>query len=148
MWDFETDPEYQQKLDWVEEFMVNELEPLDLVSLDPYDKKDAETMAILRPLQQQVRDHGLWAAHLKPELGGQGYGQVKLALLNEILGRSRWAPSVFGSQAPDSGNAEILALFGTPDQKTTLPAAAARRRDHLVLLDDRTAGRLRPRACS
>ncbi len=101
MWDFETEPEYQEKLDWVEEFMVNELEPLDLVALDPYDKKNAETMAILRPLQQQVRDHGLWAAHLKPELGGQGYGQVKLALLNEILGRSRWAPSVFGCQAPD-----------------------------------------------
>src|SRR5882757_3315414 len=117
MWDFETDPEYQQKLDWVEEFMVNELEPLDLVALDPYDKKNPETMATLRPLQQQVRDHGLWAAHLKPELGGQGYGQVKLALLNEIVGRSRWAPSVFGSQAPDSGNAEILALFGTPEQK-------------------------------
>ncbi len=118
MWDFETDPEYQQKLDWVREFMANELEPLDLVALDPYDKKNAETMATLRPLQQQVKDHGLWAAHLKPELGGQGYGQVKLALLNEILGRSRWAPSVFGSQAPDSGNAEILALFGTPEQKT------------------------------
>jgi acyl-CoA dehydrogenase len=118
VWDFETDPEYQQKLDWVEEFMVNELEPLDLVALDPYDKKNPETMATLRPLQQQVRDHGLWAAHLKPELGGQGYGQVKLALLNEIVGRSRWAPSVFGSQAPDSGNAEILALFGTPEQKT------------------------------
>jgi acyl-CoA dehydrogenase len=118
VWDFETDPEYQAKLDWVEEFMVDDLEPLDLVALDPYDKKNAETMAILRPLQQQVRDHGLWAAHLKPELGGQGYGQVKLALLNEILGRSRWAPSVFGSQAPDSGNAEILALFGTAEQKT------------------------------
>src|SRR5580700_10428081 len=117
VWDFETDPEYQAKLDWVEEFMVNELEPLDLVALDPYDKKNAETMAILRPLQQQVRDHGLWAAHLRPELGGQGYGQVKLALLNEILGRSRWAPSVFGCQAPDSGNAEILAMFGTAEQK-------------------------------
>src|SRR6201993_4843044 len=109
VWDFETDPEYQTKLDWVEEFMVNELEP--------YDKKNAEMMAILRPLQQQVKDQGLWAAHLEPELGGQGYGQVKLALLNEILGRSRWAPSVFGSQAPDSGNAEILALFGTAEQK-------------------------------
>jgi acyl-CoA dehydrogenase len=117
VWDFETDPDYQAKLDWVEEFMVNELEPLDLVALDPYDKKNAETMAILRPLQQQVRDHGLWAAHLRPELGGQGYGQVKLALLNEILGRSRWAPSVFGCQAPDSGNAEIIALFGTEEQK-------------------------------
>ncbi|BBX56036.1 hypothetical protein MSHO_13810 [Mycobacterium shottsii] len=117
MWDFETDPEYQAKLDWVQEFMVNELEPLDLVALDPYDKKNPETMAVLRPLQQQVKDQGLWAAHLRPELGGQGFGQVKLALLNEILGRSRWAPSVFGCQAPDSGNAKILALFGTEDQK-------------------------------
>jgi acyl-CoA dehydrogenase len=117
VWDFETDPEYQQKLDWVERFMVEEVEPLDLVALDPYDKKNPETMAVLRPLQQKVKDQGLWAAHLRPELGGQGYGQVKLALLNEIIGRSRWAPSVFGSQAPDSGNAEILALFGTDEQK-------------------------------
>src|SRR5215469_9347728 len=117
VWDFETDPEYQAKLDWVEEFMVDELEPLDLVALDPYNKTSAETMAILRPLQQRVKDRGLWAAHLRPELGGQGYGQVKLALLNEILGRSRWAPSVFGCQAPDSGNAEIIAMFGTDEQK-------------------------------
>jgi acyl-CoA dehydrogenase len=117
MWDFETDPEYQEKLDWVEELMVTELEPLDLVALDPFDKRNPDVMAVLRPLQQKVKDHGLWAAHLSPDLGGQGYGQVKLALLNEILGRSRWAPSVFGSQAPDSGNAEIIALFGTDDQK-------------------------------
>lgn len=118
MWDFETDPEYQQKLDWVEGFMVDELEPLDLVAFDPYDKNNPETMAILRPLQQKVKEQRLWAAHLTPELGGQGYGQVKLALLNEILGRSRWAPSAFGCQAPDSGNAEILALFGTDGQKS------------------------------
>ena len=117
MWDFETDPDYQRKLDWVEEFMRDELEPLDLAPLDPYDKRNPELMAVLRPLQQQVREHGLWAAHLSPELGGQGYGQVQLALLNEIVGRSRWAPSVFGSQAPDSGNAEIIALFGTQEQK-------------------------------
>ncbi|WP_163756749.1 acyl-CoA dehydrogenase family protein [Mycobacterium botniense] len=117
MWDFETEPEYQKKLDWVDRFITEEVEPLDVVPLDPYDKKNADTMAVLRPLQQQVKDQGLWAAHLRPELGGQGYGQVKLALLNEILGRSRWAPSVFGCQAPDSGNAEILALFGTEEQK-------------------------------
>jgi acyl-CoA dehydrogenase len=117
MWDFETDPEYQQKLDWVEEFMRDQLEPLDFAPLDPYEKTNPEVLRVLRPLQQQVRDQGLWAAHLSPELGGQGYGQVKLALLNEIVGRSRWAPSVFGSQAPDSGNAEILAMFGTEEQK-------------------------------
>ncbi|WP_445167961.1 acyl-CoA dehydrogenase family protein [Mycolicibacterium sp. Dal123E01] len=117
MWDFETDPEYQKKLDWVEEFMREQLEPLDFAPLDPYEKTNPEVLAVLRPLQQQVRDQGLWAAHLGPDLGGQGYGQVKLALLNEIVGRSRWAPSVFGSQAPDSGNAEILAMFGTEEQK-------------------------------
>jgi acyl-CoA dehydrogenase len=117
MWDFETDPEYQAKLDWVEEFMRDELEPLDHAPLDPYDKKNPALMRVLRPLQQKVKDQGLWAAHLSPDLGGQGFGQVELALLNEIVGRSRWAPSVFGSQAPDSGNAEIIAMFGTEEQK-------------------------------
>jgi acyl-CoA dehydrogenase len=116
-WDFETEPEYQQKLDWVDRFMRDDVEPLDHVLGDAYDKTDQRALAVVRPLQQQVREQGLWAAHLKPELGGQGYGQVKLALLNELLGRSRWAPSVFGCQAPDSGNAEILAHFGTGDQK-------------------------------
>src|SRR5262249_4407657 len=59
----------------------------------------------------------LWACHLGPDLGGQGYGQVKLALMNEILGRAKCAPTVFGCQAPDSGNAEILAHYGTIAQK-------------------------------
>jgi acyl-CoA dehydrogenase len=116
-WDFETDPQYQELLDWADRFVTDEVEPLDFVLRDPYDKSDKEAMAIVRPLQQNVRDKGLWACHLGSELGGKGYGQVKLALLNEILGRSRWAPSVFGCQAPDSGNAEILAHFGTPAQK-------------------------------
>jgi acyl-CoA dehydrogenase len=116
-WDFETEPDYQELLDWADRFVTDEVEPLDFVLRDPYDKSDKEAMAVVRPLQQKVREKGLWACHLGPELGGKGYGQVKLALLNEILGRSRWAPSVFGCQAPDSGNAEILAHFGTPSQK-------------------------------
>ena len=116
-WDFETDPAYQELLDWADAFVQDEVEPLDLVLGDPYDKADPRYKRLVRPLQDQVRDKGLWACHLGPELGGQGYGQVRLALLNEILGRSRWAPSVFGCQAPDSGNAEIIAHFGTPEQK-------------------------------
>ena len=59
----------------------------------------------------------MWAPHLGPELGGQGFGAVKLTLINEILGRSPWAPIVFGTQAPDTGNAEIIARFGTQEQK-------------------------------
>ncbi|WP_433324276.1 acyl-CoA dehydrogenase family protein [Spirillospora sp. CA-294931] len=116
-WDFETDPGYQKLLDWADAFVREEVEPLDLVLGDPYDKADPRYHRLVKPLQRQVREQGLWACHLGPELGGQGYGQVKLALLNEILGRSRWAPSVFGCQAPDSGNAEILAHFGSDEQK-------------------------------
>src|SRR5438067_1657157 len=116
-WDFETEPEYQEKLDWVDRFHREDGGPGDPVRADAYTKTDQRGLAIVPPLQQRVREQGLWAAHLKPEMGGQGYGQVKLALLNELLGRSRWAPSVFGCQAPDSGNAEILAHFGTDEQK-------------------------------
>jgi acyl-CoA dehydrogenase len=116
-WDFKTDVDYQEKLTWVDTFVRENVEPLDFVLGNPYDKSDVRALEIVRPLQRQVRDHGLWAAHLGPDLGGQGYGQLKLALLNEILGRSRWAPSVFGCQAPDSGNAEILAHYGTEEQK-------------------------------
>src|SRR5207253_11128574 len=55
--------------------------------------------------------------HLPPELGGQGMGQVPLGLMHEILGTSAIAPLAFGNAAPDSGNSEILALAGTPEQK-------------------------------
>jgi acyl-CoA dehydrogenase len=119
-WDFETDPEFQEKLDWADRFVRDEIEPLDLVFRDPgapYDRRNPVYRRITEPLRAEVRRHGLWACHLGPELGGLGYGQVKLALLNEVLGRSMWAPSVFGCQAPDSGNAEILAHYGTPAQK-------------------------------
>jgi acyl-CoA dehydrogenase len=116
-WDFTTDPEYQQQLDWVDEFVRTEVEPLDFVIDHPANMANPVRQALLTPLQEQVRERKLWACHLGPNLGGPGYGQVKLALLNEILGRSRSAPFVFGCQAPDSGNAEILAHYGTDDLK-------------------------------
>jgi acyl-CoA dehydrogenase len=119
-WDFETDPEFQQKLDWMDEFVREEVEPLDLVfrgPADPFDPGRRGPAAAMAPLKKIVQEKGLWACHLGPELGGKGYGQVKLGLMNEILGRSRFAPTVFGCQAPDTGNAEILARFGTPEQK-------------------------------
>jgi acyl-CoA dehydrogenase len=120
MWDFSTEPEFQAKLDWMAQFVRDEVEPLDLLfpgGGDPYNTKLAAAREILKPLQDQVRERGLWACHLGPELGGPGFGQLKLALMNEILGRSYWAPTVFGTAAPDTGNAEILAMFGTDEQK-------------------------------
>lgn len=118
-WSFETDPEFQASLAWIDEFTRTEIEPLDLVFRGPGDPFDPHSPAAkaMAPLKKIVKERGLWACHLEHELGGQGYGQVNLGLMNEILGRSRFGPSVFGCQAPDSGNAEILAKFGTEDQK-------------------------------
>ena len=116
-WHFETDPEFQKQLDWIDEFVREEIEPLDFIITSPYDLDDPVRNDIIKPLQKQVQERELWACHLGPDLGGPGYGQVKLALMNEILGRARCAPTVFGTQAPDTGNSEILAHFGTPEQK-------------------------------
>jgi acyl-CoA dehydrogenase len=120
--DFSIEPEFQVDLDWIDQFVREEVEPLDALypgSVVIYDKANEETQRLVRPLQQRVRDRGLWAMHLPPHLGGMGVNNTRLAFINEILGRSSWAPSVFGCQAPDSGNAEILAHFGTEKQKAT-----------------------------
>ena len=114
-WDFETDPEFQKKLDWIEEFMREEVEPVSHLGMAAYSGEGRERL--IKPLQAKVKEQGLWACHLGPELGGQGFGQVKLALINEKLGRNSLAPSVFGCQAPDTGNAEIIAHYGTDEQK-------------------------------
>ncbi|MHB8680550.1 MAG: acyl-CoA dehydrogenase family protein [Acidimicrobiales bacterium] len=104
-WDFETEPEYEEKLQWARAFVDEEVLPLETLDLGI----DALRRAF-RPLQDEVKQQGLWAAHLPPELGGMGFGQVRLGLLHEILGRSFLAPVVFGNNAPDSGNAELLAI--------------------------------------
>lgn len=116
-WGFDTDLEYQAVLDWADEFITKKVEPLDQVLGSQMEYQDPDFIKQIRPLQKEVRKRGLWACHLGPELGGLGFGQLKLALLNEMLGRSRFAPVVFGCQAPDTGNAEILAHYGTEDLK-------------------------------
>jgi acyl-CoA dehydrogenase len=116
-WDFETDPAFQSELDWMQDFVDREIAPLDFIVPNPYDINEPIRAKIIPPLQRQVQERKLWACHLGPELGGPGYGQVKLGLMNEILGTVRCGPIVFGCQAPDSGNAEILAHYGTPEQK-------------------------------
>ncbi|MFI6386692.1 acyl-CoA dehydrogenase family protein [Nonomuraea sp. NPDC050540] len=116
--DFAVEPEFQAKLDWMDAFIREEVEPLDLVFPgQAYSTPDERLRKIVDPLKEQVRAQGLWACHLGSELGGQGFGQLRLALMNELIGRSTWAPVIFGCQAPDTGNAEIIAMYGTAAQK-------------------------------
>lgn len=121
MTDFSLSPEFQAKLDWIRDFVREKVEPMDYLfdqyGSQPYDVTDVASRAVLKPLQAIVKEKGLWGLHLPQELGGPGFGSVQLTYINEILGRSFWAPTVFGCQAPDSGNGEILARFGTEAQK-------------------------------
>src|SRR5215218_4101916 len=128
-WDFSTEPEFQQQLDWMRAFVREEIWPIETIFDD---LGEEQFRRLIAPLQAQVRERGLWAAHLDPELGGQGFGQVKLGLMHEILGSSPFAPVVFGNAAPDSGNSEILALAGGSDP-TLLETTAVLDDDHWVI---------------
>jgi acyl-CoA dehydrogenase len=113
-WDFSTEPEFEETLDWIRDFVDHTIIPLDLLC-DGLDQKQLD--ALWAPLKNEVRARNLWAPHLGPEHGGQGMGQLKLALIHEILGRHELAPEMFGCQGPDSGNAELLAVGADPAQR-------------------------------
>ena len=83
MWSFETDPEFQRELDWISAFIREHVEPLDHILPSQWNIEHEGFQRRVRPLQAQVKARGLWACHLGPHLGGKGYGQLKLALMNE-----------------------------------------------------------------
>ena len=73
---------------------------------------------ILRELQEEARRQGLWNLFLPNREYGAGLSNTEYAPLAEVMGRSiDLAPAVFNCAAPDTGNMEILAEFGTPDQR-------------------------------
>jgi acyl-CoA dehydrogenase len=140
-WDFSTEPEFEEKLAWMRAFVKEEVFPLETLDLT-YD----EVLGVIRPMQEEVKRQGLWAAHLPPELGGMGFGQVRLGLMHEILGQSPYGPVVFGNNAPDSGNAELLAVgieaSGREDQREQWlqPLLDGRLRSAFSMTEPNTAG--------
>lgn len=140
-WDFSTDPQLEEQLAWMRTFVAQEVLPLETLEL-PYD----QLLEVIRPLQHQVKERGLWAAHLPASLGGTGAGQVTLGLMHEILGASPYAPVVFGNNAPDSGNAELLAIgiehTGRQDQRARwlAPLLEGQLRSGFSMTEPETAG--------
>ena len=80
-------------------------------------REDDAAQQLVADLRARAKAEGLWAPHLPPEAGGTGEGFLSYAHLNEEIGRSTYAQLVFGCQAPDAGNGEILHMFGTDEQK-------------------------------
>jgi len=111
--DFTMTPEIREMRQKVRAFMDEHIYPNEELLTEGGD----EAVALMQELRAKVKNMGMWAPHLPAEAGGMGIGFMSYVYMNEILGRSTFAPFAFGSQAPDSGNAEILWQFGTEEQK-------------------------------
>ena len=111
--DFTITPQTREMRQRVGAFMDEHIFPNEHV----LEKGGADAEGLMRDLQSRAKSMGMWAPHLPAEAGGMGIGFMTYVYVNEILGRSPFAPRAFGAQAPDSGNAEILWQFGTDEQK-------------------------------
>ncbi len=95
-----------------------------------------------RELQDEVKAQSLWAPNLPRAWGGMGIGFIGQALVNEIIGRSVIAPRIFGSAAPDAGNAELLLIAATPEQQERYlrPLASGEVRSCFAMTEPEVAG--------
>lgn len=118
--DFSIPPHIQVFRDKIERFLEDKIYPIEQ-EMEAYDEAEFPKCALdhpkMRALQAEAQAAGIWAGHLPSEAGGMGLSVLEYGLLNEVIGRSHLAPRVFGCNAPDSGNAEILWHFGTDAQK-------------------------------
>ncbi len=112
--DFDVSEQMATILGMVEEFVRKELEPLEQVML--FGTAD-ELAAGMAAAQVKVRQMGLWSPNHPVEFGGLGLSMVDHGLLSEALGRSPLGHVAFNTQAPDSGNVEILHTYATEEQR-------------------------------
>jgi|TARA_B100000953_G_scaffold88248_1_gene72016 acyl-CoA dehydrogenase len=77
----------------------------------------AEASSLRDGVRRKVKEAGLWAPHLPEEYGGAGFNFLELAYMKEVLAYAVGASSLFGVQAPNSGNQSILVRYGTEKQK-------------------------------
>ncbi len=126
-------------LDSIERFVSDEIVPLESdVLARGFDGADPE----LRALREKVKQKGLWGPQIPAELGGLALPLLDHALVSEALGKSPLGHFVFGCQAPDAGNMEILHKYGSEEQKRRylMPLAAGHIRSCFSMTEPENAG--------
>lgn len=117
--DFEHSPRALELQERMRSFMQQHVYPNETV----YDRQIAESgdphalPPIMVELKEKARAEGLWNLFMSHGDWGAGLTNLEYAPLAEIAGRSIIGPEVFNCSAPDTGNMELLALFGTPEQQ-------------------------------
>jgi alkylation response protein AidB-like acyl-CoA dehydrogenase len=98
----------------IRDFVDKELIPLEPLFLQ---SNTMDLAFVLESKREIVRQMGFWAPNHPKEYGGMGLDLIEHAYVSEVLGRTPLGHYVFGCQAPDAGNIEILHTFGTQKQK-------------------------------
>lgn len=114
--DFAIRPEMQKTLDTIQQFMEQEVYPLEP---EIGARGFKATLPKLQAARQKVKQKGLWCPQVPKEYGGMGLSLMEHGMVSAVLGRSLIGHYVFNCQAPDAGNMEILMAHGTPEQKKT-----------------------------
>ncbi len=137
--DFDVSDELQTMLEMITSFINDEVIPLEGEFLHGTPEELDEQV---RALQGKVRQMGLWAPNHPVEFGGLGLSMLEHGLVSEALGRSPLGHIVFGVQAPDAGNVEILHAHATPDQRERFlrPLVAGEIRSCFSMTEPETAG--------
>ena len=87
------------------------------LSIEAEDTKDGSELPTMQALRKEAKELGLWNLYLPDQEWGAGISNHDYSILCEHMGRSQAASRAFNCNAPDTGNAEILAEFGTEAQK-------------------------------
>jgi acyl-CoA dehydrogenase len=112
--DFEISEKMKTITGMMREFLEKEIIPIEPEFLR---KSFKEMKPVLEEKRAMIKKMELWAPNHPKEYGGMGLDLMEHALVSEVLGRSPLGFYMFGCQAPDAGNIEILHKYGTPAQK-------------------------------
>jgi len=115
------DFEYSAKVKDLQErltaFMTEHIYPSEKLYYDQIAEDRWRPVPVIETLKPKARAAGLWNLFLPEHGSGAGLTNLEYAPLCEIMGRSPMAPEVFNCSAPDTGNMEVLARYGTPEQQ-------------------------------